>query len=392
MKVVIMGCGRVGAQLAIQLDREGHEVTVLDLNAGQFQRFLPPDFRGRKVVGDGRDQDALRRAGVEGADAFVSVTQGDNRNVMAAQMAKIIFNVPRVVCRIYDPMREEMYHMLGLHTISPTRVGAALMMRALTEAEEPTAVNEPLVIPPPKPEPSPDTRPTKRDANYVIVVGGGRVGFYLARELLEQGFEVLVIEKDETGPRAAFVAEQLGSAVIRGDGCEASVLREAGSERAAMLIAVTGDDEDNLVSCQVAKGKWGVPKTIARLNDPRNEFLFKSLGIDVTVSATAAILDKIEMELPLNRLNRLLTLRKGDLEMVEIQLPERSPVVGQMLKDIRLPYDSRIVLLVDTEGTPRLPSADSVLRGGDEVFALIHGDAEEALRAALTGQTVGSRG
>jgi trk system potassium uptake protein TrkA len=308
---------------------------------------------------------------------------------MAAQMAKIVFTVPRVVCRIYDPIREEMYHMLGLHTISPTRVGAALLMRALTESDEPAEIDEPLLVPPLTADQTPSETPTVRDPNYVIVVGGGRVGFYLARELLEQGFEVLVIEKDESGPRAAFVAEQLGSAVIRGDGCEASVLREAGCERAAMLIAVTGDDEDNLVSCQVAKGKWGVPKTIARLNDPRNEYLFKSLGIDVTVSATAAILDKIEMELPLNRLNRLLTLKQSDLEMVEIQLPDRAPVVGQMLKDVRLPYDSRIVLLVDTEGNPRLPSAESVLRAGDEVFALIHGDAEESLRSALTGQTVG---
>lgn len=133
MKVVIMGCGRVGSQLAINLGRAGHDVTVLDTRPGQFARFLPPDFHGRKVVGDGRDQDALRKAGVEGADAFVACTQGDNRNVMAAQLAKIIFKVPRVVCRIYDPMREEMYKMLGLRTISPTKVGAQLLMDALID-------------------------------------------------------------------------------------------------------------------------------------------------------------------------------------------------------------------------------------------------------------------
>ena len=132
MKVVIMGCGRVGAQLATNLDREGHDVTVLDLSASKFERFLADDFGGRKVVGDGRDQDVLRNAGVEGADAFVACTAGDNRNVMAAQMARIVFNVPRVVCRIYDPLREEMYKMLGLRTISPTKVGAELLMQALT--------------------------------------------------------------------------------------------------------------------------------------------------------------------------------------------------------------------------------------------------------------------
>jgi trk system potassium uptake protein TrkA len=137
MKVVIMGCGRVGAQLAIYLDRDGHDVTVLDMRESQFERFLPDDFGGRKMVGDGRDQDVLRRAGVDGADAFVSCTAGDNRNVMAAQMAKHIFNVPRVVCRIYDPLREEMYKMLGLRTISPTKVGAQLLLDALMD-DQPT--------------------------------------------------------------------------------------------------------------------------------------------------------------------------------------------------------------------------------------------------------------
>lgn len=224
-----------------------------------------------------------------------------------------------------------------------------------------------------------------RDGNYVIVVGGGRVGFYLAKELLEQGYEVLVIESDEGGPRAEWIASQLGSAVVKGDGCEASVLEEAGCGRAAMLIAVTGDDEDNLVACQVAKGRFGVPKSIARLNDPRNEPLFTALGIDVTVSATAAILDRIEMELPLHRLHRLLHLKKTDLDLVEIQLPERSPVAGKPLKEVLLPQGSLIILLVDTDGTPRLPSGESVLRGGDEVIAITRGDTEDALRAVLAG-------
>lgn len=140
MKVVIMGCGRVGAQLAIILDRDGHDVTVLDIRGSQFERFLPEDFGGRRMVGDGRDQDILRDAGVEGADAFVSCTAGDNRNVMAAQMAKVLFNVPRVVCRIYDPLREEMYKMLGLRTISPTKVGAKLLMDALLQETDEQAV------------------------------------------------------------------------------------------------------------------------------------------------------------------------------------------------------------------------------------------------------------
>ena len=130
MKVVIMGCGRVGAELATLLDRSGHEVTVVDLYPRAFSR-LPRDFRGTTIVGNGIDVDDLRRAGIEGADAFVAVTQGDNRNVMAAQIAGTIFEIKHVVCRIYDPIREELYRSLGLETISPTKVGAQLMMEAL---------------------------------------------------------------------------------------------------------------------------------------------------------------------------------------------------------------------------------------------------------------------
>lgn len=131
MKVLIMGCGRVGAQLAVTLDRAGHEVTIMDLTADAFARRLPADFGGRVVVGNGIDIDALRAAGIEEADAFVAVTQGDNRNVMAAQIAQHIFHVPKVVCRIYDPIREEIYHTLGIETISPTKVGAELLRKAL---------------------------------------------------------------------------------------------------------------------------------------------------------------------------------------------------------------------------------------------------------------------
>jgi trk system potassium uptake protein TrkA len=130
MKVIIMGCGRVGAELATLLDSEGNDVTVLDLSASAFSR-LPLNFRGRTVVGNGIDIDVLRRIGTADADAFVTVTQGDNRNVMAAQIARHIFNVKDVVCRIYDPIREELYHSLGLETISPTKVGAKLLKEAL---------------------------------------------------------------------------------------------------------------------------------------------------------------------------------------------------------------------------------------------------------------------
>ncbi|HEY82693.1 MAG TPA: TrkA family potassium uptake protein [Dehalococcoidia bacterium] len=126
MKVVIMGCGRVGAQLAGLLDADGHEVTILDVDAYSFRR-LPSDFKGTALLGNGIDEAVLRRAGIEEADVFVALTQGDNRNVMAAQIAKHIFNVPRVICRIYDPLRQELYDTLGIEAFSPTTIFAHLV-------------------------------------------------------------------------------------------------------------------------------------------------------------------------------------------------------------------------------------------------------------------------
>ena len=130
MKVVIMGCGRVGARLAGLLDSDVHQVTVLDNDTYSFRR-LPSDFSGTALVGNGLDQEALKRAGIEQADAFIVVTQGDNRNVMAAQIAKHIFNVPRVICRIYDPLRRDLYSTLGVEAISPTTVFAQILKEKL---------------------------------------------------------------------------------------------------------------------------------------------------------------------------------------------------------------------------------------------------------------------
>jgi len=130
MKVVIMGCGRVGAQLAGLLDSDGHSVTILDTDAYSFRR-LSPTFSGTALLGNGLNEEALKKAGIEEADAFVAVTQGDNRNVMASQIAKHIFNVPRVICRIYDPLRQELYSTLGVEAFSPTTIFAQILREKL---------------------------------------------------------------------------------------------------------------------------------------------------------------------------------------------------------------------------------------------------------------------
>lgn len=126
MKIVILGCGRVGSTIATTMSEEGHDVTIIDRNADSFKR-LSADFKGSKVVGNGIDEDTLRKANVDQADAFVATTNGDNRNIMSVQMAKVRFNVPKVVARIYDPNRAYAYSELGVDTICTTCVGAGLM-------------------------------------------------------------------------------------------------------------------------------------------------------------------------------------------------------------------------------------------------------------------------
>jgi trk system potassium uptake protein TrkA len=130
MKVIIMGCGRVGARFAGLLDGAGHAVTVLDTESYSFRR-LPAGFKGKALVGNGIDEEVLKRAGIEQADVFVALTQGDNRNIMAAQIARHIFGVKRVICRIYDPLRQELYQNLGLDAISPTTIFADILMKKL---------------------------------------------------------------------------------------------------------------------------------------------------------------------------------------------------------------------------------------------------------------------
>jgi trk system potassium uptake protein len=132
MNVMIMGCGRVGAQLASSLDAEGHKVTVIDINGHSFRRLVS-NFSGTALVGDGTDVDTLKKAGISEVDAFIAVTEGDNRNVMAAQIAKYIFDVKKVICRIYDPLRKEVYETVGLEAISPTTIFAAMLKEKILQ-------------------------------------------------------------------------------------------------------------------------------------------------------------------------------------------------------------------------------------------------------------------
>lgn len=135
MKIVILGCGRVGAMLATMMDQAGHKVSIIDYSNESFRR-LDPKFGGETLIGNGIDEDVLIRAGIKEADAFAAVTNGDNRNIMASQVAKEIFNVKKVVCRIYDPIRQSTYSELGLEAISPTVIGAQMLFNALLDGKQ----------------------------------------------------------------------------------------------------------------------------------------------------------------------------------------------------------------------------------------------------------------
>jgi trk system potassium uptake protein TrkA len=218
---------------------------------------------------------------------------------------------------------------------------------------------------------------------YLIVVGGGKVGYYLTKSLLEEGHEVLVIEKEPH--KCAVLMDELGVNVLQGDGCQASVMAEAGMSRAGVVIAVTGDDEDNLVVCQVAKHKFNVPRTIARINNPKNERIFHRLGIDVTVSSTELILSQIEQVIPAQSLVYLLTLRNVGVSFVELEVPSDSPALGRPLRELGIPDDCIFPLVIREGKEAIIPYGNTMLRPGDQVIAVTSEASEETIRRILYG-------
>ena len=213
---------------------------------------------------------------------------------------------------------------------------------------------------------------------YVIVVGAGKVGWNLTRELLEKGHEVTLIENDRE--RYATVEQELEHNIQYGDASELWVLERAGISRADMVIAVTGDDEDNMLICQVAKEKYLVDRIIARVNNPRNLEHFELLGIKPVVSATDLILRLIEHEVPEYGLVHLLDLPEQRLEIIEMLLPEDSRAAGQRVGDLQMP-DGTLLISVLRGDAGFVPTADTVLESGDEILAVLDPNVEEDLTA-----------
>jgi trk system potassium uptake protein TrkA len=223
---------------------------------------------------------------------------------------------------------------------------------------------------------------------YVIVAGGGKVGYYLTKALCAGGQEVTLIEKARQ--RYDLLQEAFGESVVLGDACEVTTLDQAGAGRAELVAAVTGDDEDNLVICQMAKRKFKVPRAIARINNPKNEVTFQFLGIDETVSSTKLIYSLIEQEVEVADVIPLTALRRGNLELVEVALTADSPAVGRMLRDIALPPNCILAILVRGE-TASIVTSDLRFEPGDILVAIVPSAAVQSFREVLLGRGVPTR-
>jgi trk system potassium uptake protein TrkA len=211
---------------------------------------------------------------------------------------------------------------------------------------------------------------------YVVIAGAGKVGWNLARELMAKRHEVTVVESDRS--RYLTVEQELEHAIQYGDATELWVLERAGINRADLTIAVTGDDEDNLLICQLAKEKYLCERIIARVNNPRNRQYFELLGIQPAVSATDLILRLIEHEVPSYGTVHLLDLRDEQLEIIEVEVPEGSPVIGRRVSEIALP-DGALIISILRDGKGFVPKADTVISDGDEVLLVLDPGLEDSI-------------
>lgn len=218
---------------------------------------------------------------------------------------------------------------------------------------------------------------------FVVVVGGGKIGYYLAKTLVSRGHEVTVIEL--IPELCARIADDMGIKVINGDGTDTAILADADCDRADVIAAVAGHDEENLVVCQVAKKNFQVPRAVARINNPKNERIFRMLGVDAAVSGTAVIARMIEQEIDVAELRTLLTFKHGELEIVEAELTPASPAVDRPLREVPLPHDSVLVTVIRGDEVI-FPRGDTVMKAGDSVMAIARSGAEDALRTILVGR------
>jgi trk system potassium uptake protein TrkA len=380
MRIVVIGYGRVGSRTVSALLERGHQITIVDKEASRLGRAS--QLEGVELVqGNGIDVDVQREAGVGEADMLLAVTFDDNVNLMSAQVARTHFRVPLAIARVYEPSHSEATQEdPQLVVVCPT----LFAVKHIVEQVDIAAAQKPQIRPAAEPleiAPRPRFAATD-DSRYILIAGGGKVGVNLARELYEAGHEVAVIERDPA--RSSVLSIKLDCPVFVGDSSTHDVLDSAGANRARVFVAATGSDQDNLISCQLAKKVFGVPKTIARASNPKNEAVMTRLGVDSTVSSTAIIEQVIERELPTVKIKTLLSLQAGAVQILEYEIDGNSPAAGKHVRDINLPPDSNLIAVLRGQTTV-VARGDTSLKEGDLVVALVNTEQESQLRTALLG-------
>jgi trk system potassium uptake protein len=348
MRVLIMGCGRVGSELSHALGDAGHDVTVIDKRADAFDHY-PPGEHARRIVGLGFDRDVLEEAGIRDADAFIAVSSGDNSNILSARVALEHYHVPKVIARIFDPRRAEIYERLNIPTVATTTWGVKQIQLMLLHTGK--EVRESL--------------------------GGGEL-------LRVRGHEVTLIEQDR--PTVEDLRAEVPEVnVMLGDACEPWVLEDAQLAEADVVVAATGDDEDNLVTSLLAKQEFAVPHVLARVNHPKNEWLFTDQwGVDTAVSPPHMLTSMVEEAVTTGDMVQLLRVEGGRISIVEMKLEADSPAAGRPLYELRLPNDTAIVAIL-RDGHVVIPQPETVFGPNDELLALAGPASERALRDAIVG-------
>jgi trk system potassium uptake protein TrkA len=300
---------------------------------------------------------------------------------MAAQVARSHFHIPRAIARVYEPSHSEATQEdPQLIVVCPTLLAVTMIVEQVDIAAGHPALER---IPPEIPKAQPRRRfDTTDESRYILISGGGKVGVNLARELYESGHEVALIERDPA--RAVALSAKLDCQIYVGDSSTHDVLEGADAARARVFVAATGSDQDNLIACEVAKKVFGVPKTIARASNPKNEEVMARLGVDSTVSSTSIIQQVIERELPTVRIKTLLSLQSGAFQILEYPLDGTSPATGRLVREIDLPQESNLIAILRAS-TMLIPRGETKLEEGDVIVALVNTDEEAGLRLALLG-------
>jgi len=383
MKIIVIGYGRVGSQFVRKVDAAAHQVVVIDKERSVLERADPP--RGVNFLyGNAIDEDLLREAGADTADVMLALTRDENTNLMIAQIARVIFNIPKVIAVVYDSQRESYFHEAGIETLAITVAGADLLTARLTGAAGMLSEGVETW----RPERTVSARVAVRPLEahdgsfYVLIVGGGLVGYYLARTLQRLGHEVAIIERDSA--MYDLVSQQVDCPVVLGDGSATAVLERAGASRANLLCAVTNYDQDNLIACEVAKYRFGVPKTIARVKNPKNEMVMRRLGVDTTVSSTAIIANIIQNELPATPALNVANPASCACNIMQFRIASQSAAIGRQASTVALPSPCKIIGII--RGSEALTSLDSTLfEGGDTVLAFVPEAQESVVREILLG-------